>query len=82
MPAYKKKPLVDIYRLLQAIYGDKCVDVSTLIRWVRRFEQEEVGYAGLCDKTRSGEAPGTEFNNWLKVGKHVLKLEQVMCKSD
>jgi len=43
----KKKSLIDIYRLLQAIYGDKCVDVSTVVRCARRFEQEEAGYANF-----------------------------------
>ena len=28
---------VDIYRRMQAVYGDKCVDVSTIIGWVKRF---------------------------------------------
>ena len=72
----KKFPLIDIYRLLQAIYGGKCVDVSTLTRWVRRYEQEEVG------QDKDGGGPRTEFKNWLNVGKRVLKLKDIMCKSD
>ena len=28
---------VDIHRRMQVVYGDKCVDVSTVIRWVRHF---------------------------------------------
>jgi hypothetical protein len=41
---------------MQAAYGDKCVDVSTVRRWVREFKQKEVGEASLCDKARLGEA--------------------------
>jgi transposase len=37
---------------MQAVYGDECVDVCTVRRWVREFKQE-VGEANLCDKVRS-----------------------------
>jgi hypothetical protein len=37
---------------MQAAYGDKCVDVSTVRLSVREFKQE-VGKASLCDKARS-----------------------------
>jgi len=40
-----------------AVYGDKCVDVSTVIRRLRRFKEEEGGDVSLCDKTGSGR-PG------------------------
>jgi len=33
----------------------KCVDVSTVTRWVRRFKDGEVEQADLSDKTRSGK---------------------------
>ena len=39
---------------MQAVYGDQCVDVSTIRRWVRRFKDGELGQAYLSDKTRSG----------------------------
>ena len=39
---------------MQAVHGDKCVDVSTVRRLVREFKQEEVEEASLCDKARSG----------------------------
>jgi len=39
---------------MQAVYGDRCVDVSTVRRWVRRFKDVEVGQADLSDNTRSG----------------------------
>ena len=38
---------------MQAVYGDQCGDVSTVRRWVRRFNFGELGQAGLSDKTQS-----------------------------
>jgi len=29
---------------MQAVYGDPCVDVSTVRRWVRRFKGGELGF--------------------------------------
>jgi hypothetical protein len=69
---------VDIHRLKQAVYRGKCVDVSTVIRWVRHFKEEEFGDASLCDKARSER---TGFRNLLKFGRSVLKLEVIMWKS-
>ena len=31
----EKVPPVEIYRRMQAVYGDQCVDVSTVRSWVR-----------------------------------------------
>ena len=31
----EKIPPIEIQRRMQAIYGDQCVDVSTVRRWVR-----------------------------------------------
>jgi len=39
---------------MQAVYGDQCVDVSTVRRWERRFKDGELGQADLSDQTRSG----------------------------
>jgi len=39
---------------MQAVYGDQCVDVSTVRCWVRQFRDGELGQADLSDKTRSG----------------------------
>jgi len=47
-----KVPPIEIHRRMQAVYGDQCVDVSTVTRWVRRFKDGELGQAGLSDKTR------------------------------
>ena len=35
---------------MQAVYGDHCVDVSTVRRWVRRFKDGELEQADLSDK--------------------------------
>ena len=39
---------------MQAVYGDQCVDVSTVRCWVRQFKDGELGQTDLKDKTRSG----------------------------
>ena len=33
------------------MYGDQCIDVSTVRRWVREFKDGELGQADLSDKT-------------------------------
>jgi len=50
----EKVPPIEIHRRMQAVYGDQCVDVSTVRRWVRRFKDGELGQADLSEKTRSG----------------------------
>ena len=50
----EKVPPIEIHRRMQAVYGDQCVDVSTVRRWIRRFKDGEWGQADLSDKTRSG----------------------------
>jgi len=50
----EKVPPIEIHIRMQAVYGDQCVDVSTVRRWVRRFKDGELGRADLSDKTRSG----------------------------
>src|SRR5215469_14583837 len=52
----EKVPPIEIHRRMQAVYGDQCVDVSTVRCWVRRFKDGELGQADLSDKTRSGRA--------------------------
>jgi transposase len=47
---------------MQAVYGDQCVDVNTVRRWVRRFKDGELGQADLSDKTGSGR-PVADFKN-------------------
>jgi len=48
----KNVPPIQIHRRMQTVYGDQCVDVSTVRRWVRRFKDGELGQADLSDKTR------------------------------
>jgi len=43
---------------MQAVYGDKCVDVITIRLLVWQVKQVEVREAGLFDKARLGR-PGT-----------------------
>jgi len=64
----EKFPPIEIHRRLQAVYGDQCVNVSTVRRWVRRFKDGKLGQADLGDKTRR-----TGFKNWCIVGGSVLK---------
>ena len=56
----EKIPAIAIHRRMQAVYGDQCVDGSTVRRWVRRFKEGELGQAELSDQTRSGK-PVTYF---------------------
>ena len=46
---------------MQAIYGDQCVDMSIVRRWVRRFKDGQLGQADLNDKTRR-----TDFKNYWR----------------
>jgi len=57
-----KGPAIQIHRRMQAVYGDQCVDVSTVRCWVRGFKDGELGQADLSDKTRNGRAV-TDFKN-------------------
>ena len=58
----EKVPPIEMHRQMQAIYGDHCVDVSTVIHWVRRFKDGKLGQADLSDKTRSGR-PMVDIKN-------------------
>jgi len=48
----EKVPPIETHRRMQAVYGDQCVDVSTVRRWVRRIEDGELGQADMSDKIR------------------------------
>ena len=54
----EKVPPNEIHRRMQAIYGDQCVDVSRVRRWVRRLKDGELGQAYLGEKIRR-----TDFKN-------------------
>jgi hypothetical protein len=43
---------LNVNRLMQAVFGEKCVVSSTVRLAVRKFKQE-VGEASLCDQARS-----------------------------
>jgi hypothetical protein len=45
-----KVPQIEIHGRMQAVYGNQCVDVSTVRHWVRRFKDGELGEADLSDK--------------------------------
>ena len=47
---------IEILRQMQAIYGDQCVDVSRVRRWVRRLKDGELGQADLSDKNMKWKA--------------------------
>ena len=46
---------------MQAVNGDKHVEVTTVRRCVLQFKQEEVGKASVCGKAKLGR-PGTTTN--------------------
>ena len=39
----EKVPPIEIHRRMRAVYGDQCVDVSTVRRWVRNSKMENWG---------------------------------------
>jgi len=43
----EKVPPIEIHRRIQTVYDDQCVDVSTVRRWVRRFEDGELGFKNI-----------------------------------
>ena len=50
----EKIPPIYIHCHMQAVCGDKCVDVSTVRHLVWQFKQEKLGEASLFDKAMSG----------------------------
>jgi hypothetical protein len=54
----EKVPPIEIHGRMQAVYGDQCVDVSTVRRWVWQFKDGAQGQADLSDKTQR-----TDFKN-------------------
>ena len=49
----EKVPPTEIHGRMQAVYGDQCVDASTVRRWIRRFKDGELEQTDLSDKTRT-----------------------------
>jgi len=58
---------------MQAVYGDQCVDVSTVRYWLRWFKDGELGQADLSDRTRSGR-PVTASDKL-----HQDRVEELIC---
>ena len=77
----EKVPPIEIHRRMQAVYGDLCVDVSAVRRWVRRFKDGELGQADLSDKTGSGR-PVMDFKNYCSIGGSVLKCVVILYKNN
>jgi len=48
--AEEKIPPIHIHCNVQAVYGDKCFDVSLVTRWTWQFKQEQVGEERLYDR--------------------------------
>jgi len=48
----EKVPPIEIHRRMAAVYGDQCIDMSTVRGWVRRFKDGKLEQADLSDKTR------------------------------
>ena len=69
----EKFPPIEIHRRMQAVYGDECIDVSTVKSWVRRFKDGELGQTDLSDKTQR-----TDFKNYCSVGGSVLKCVVIL----
>ena len=60
---------------MQAVYGDQCVHVSRVRRWVRWFKYGELEQADLSDKTRSGR-PVTASDQL-----HQDRVEELICRN-
>uniref|UniRef100_A0A0B7ASE1 Mos1 transposase HTH domain-containing protein n=1 Tax=Arion vulgaris TaxID=1028688 RepID=A0A0B7ASE1_9EUPU len=59
--------------IFKLYYGDKCVDVSTVRCWVKRFKDGEVGKSDFNDKPQSGR-PVTASDQF-----HQDILEERIC---
>jgi hypothetical protein len=43
---------VDIHRRMQTVYGDKCVDLNTVRRWVQQVKQDELVEADVLGERK------------------------------
>ena len=69
----EKFPPIEIHRRMQSVYGDQCVDVSTVRRWVRRFKDGELGF-----ENKTPIFLRTDFKNYCSVGGSVLKCVVIL----
>jgi saccharopine dehydrogenase-like NADP-dependent oxidoreductase len=68
----EKVPPIEIHRRMQAIYGDQCVDVSTVRRCVRRFKDGELEQ--IFSKMKRQFFKG-------RISKTSAKLAEVYCSA-
>jgi hypothetical protein len=74
----EKMPPINIHHLMQAVYGDKCVDDSTVRCWVRQLSKK---WGIHWFKQRKKTFLMEECKNLL-AGKSVLQLGEIMQNSD
>lgn len=51
---------------MKVVYGDDCVDVSTVCRWAKISRDCELGRANFCDKQQHGR-PATATDEFHKI---------------
>jgi len=59
---------------MQAVCGDKCVDVSTVRCWVWQFKQEELGEASLFNSAMLGRPVTATDKKIIKSNRRTLLL--------
>jgi len=72
LPA-EKVPPIELHKRMQAVYGDQCVDVSTVRHWVRWLKDGELGQADLSEKSQRGR-PVTASDQL-----HQDHVEELIC---
>lgn len=65
-------PPIEIHRQMLAVYGEDCVDVSTVRRWAKKCKGGKPGRTDLCDQERSGR-PVTATDQF-----HVGKVDELI----
>ena len=45
---------IEIYSRMKAVYGEMCLDVSTVRRWTRRLREENPSESTIHDQARTG----------------------------
>ena len=49
----ENNPPIQIHRRMKTVYGDECIDISNVRRWVARARKHDP-HLNVCDKARSG----------------------------
>lgn len=79
---------VDIHRRMSAVYGEACVDVSTVRRWARCVKTGNPVMTSLCDQPRSGRpATVTDSSHQTQVDELIranrrIKLRDIVAEVD